>query len=84
MYYRESGEIRFWKELTTPQDPIEAVIAGLKEVGDLNLVETPARDHDRDECPFDSARSQRGRMLPLPVSETYPLFSGVTDAAITI
>ena len=39
VYYRESGEIRFWKELTTPQDPIEAVIAGLKEVGDLNLVE---------------------------------------------
>jgi len=39
VYYRESGEIRFWKELTTPQDPIEAVIAGLKEVDDLNLVE---------------------------------------------
>lgn len=39
VYYRESGEIRFWKELTTPQDPIEAVIAGLKEVDDLHLVE---------------------------------------------
>jgi len=35
VYYRESGEIRFWKELTTPQDPIEAVIAGLKEVDTL-------------------------------------------------
>ena len=39
VYYRKSGEIRFWKELTTPRDPIEAVIAGLKEVDDLNLVE---------------------------------------------
>jgi N-methylhydantoinase A len=39
LYCRESGEIRFWKELTTPQDPIEAVMTGLREVGDLNLVE---------------------------------------------
>src|SRR5258708_35406697 len=39
LYCRESGEIRFWKELTTPQDPLEAVMAGLREVGDLNLVE---------------------------------------------
>ena len=39
VYYQQSGKIRFWKELTTPQDPIEAVIAGLREVDDLNLVE---------------------------------------------
>ncbi len=39
LYCRESGEVRFWKELTTPQDPIEAVIAGLKQVGDLDRVE---------------------------------------------
>jgi N-methylhydantoinase A len=39
LYRRESGEIRFWKELTTPQDPIEGVMMGLREVGDLSSVE---------------------------------------------
>lgn len=38
LYRRDSGEIRFWKELTTPQDPIEAVMTGLREVGDLTSV----------------------------------------------
>ena len=39
LYRRDSGEIRFWKELTTPQDPIEAVMKGLRAVGDLTSVE---------------------------------------------
>jgi N-methylhydantoinase A len=39
LYCRETEEVRFWKELTTPLDPIEAVMTGLKEVDDLDQVE---------------------------------------------
>lgn len=34
-YLRESKKIEFWKELTTPDDPVAAVIAGLKRVQNL-------------------------------------------------
>ena len=37
LYFHESGKTEFWKEPTTPDDPIEAVIAGLKRVHDLSL-----------------------------------------------
>jgi N-methylhydantoinase A len=37
-YFQESGKIQFWKEPSTLEDPIEAVITGLKRIGDLNLV----------------------------------------------
>ena len=39
LYCRETEEVRFWKELTTPVDPIEAVMTGFKEVDDLDQVE---------------------------------------------
>lgn len=32
LYFEESGKIEFWKELTTPEDPISGVIAGLERV----------------------------------------------------
>src|ERR1700733_12327944 len=34
-YLRQSKKIEFWKELTTPDDPVAAVIAGLKRVPNL-------------------------------------------------
>jgi N-methylhydantoinase A len=37
LYFQESGETQFWKEPTTPEDPIEAVIAGLQRVHGLDL-----------------------------------------------
>jgi N-methylhydantoinase A len=39
LYLQESNKIEFWKELTTPQDPIAAVIRGLKRVPDLTLTD---------------------------------------------
>jgi N-methylhydantoinase A len=39
LYRQQSGKIEFWKEPTTPEDPIEAVIAGLKRVADLSLAD---------------------------------------------
>jgi N-methylhydantoinase A len=39
LYLQQSGKIEFWKEPTTPADPIEAVIAGLKRVQNLSLVD---------------------------------------------
>jgi N-methylhydantoinase A len=39
LYCRETEEVRFWKELTTPLDPIDAVMTGLKEVDDLEQIE---------------------------------------------
>jgi N-methylhydantoinase A len=38
-YLRQSKEIEFWKELTTPDDPVAAVIAGLKRVHNLTLAD---------------------------------------------
>jgi N-methylhydantoinase A len=37
LYLQQSGKIEFWKEPSTPEDPIEAVIAGLKRVDNLSL-----------------------------------------------
>src|ERR1700730_2857784 len=39
LYLQQSGKIEFWKEPTTPADPIEAVIAGLKRVQNLSLAD---------------------------------------------
>jgi N-methylhydantoinase A len=39
LYLQQSGKIEFWKEPTTPADPIEAVIAGLKRVHNLSLAD---------------------------------------------
>ena len=38
-YLRQSRKIEFWKELTTPDDPVAAVIAGLKRVRNLTLAD---------------------------------------------
>jgi N-methylhydantoinase A len=38
-YLRESKKIEFWKELTTPDDPVAAVIAGLKRVQNLTAAD---------------------------------------------
>jgi N-methylhydantoinase A len=38
LYFEEARKIEFWKELTTPEDPIAGIIAGLKRVQTL----TPA------------------------------------------
>jgi N-methylhydantoinase A len=38
-YLRESKKIEFWKELTTPDDPVAAVIAGLKRVQNLTVAD---------------------------------------------
>jgi N-methylhydantoinase A len=37
LYLQQSNKIEFWKELTTPEDPIAAVIAGLQRVRNLGL-----------------------------------------------
>lgn len=37
-YFHDTGKVELWKEPTTPEDPIEAVIAGLQRIGDINLV----------------------------------------------
>src|ERR1700730_19028626 len=37
LYLQQSNKIEFWKELTTPEDPIAAVIAGLQRVHNLGL-----------------------------------------------
>jgi N-methylhydantoinase A len=34
-YLRQANKLEFWKELTTPEDPVAAVIAGLKRVHGL-------------------------------------------------
>jgi N-methylhydantoinase A len=38
-YLRQSKKIEFWKELTTPDDPVAAVIAGLKRVQNLTMAD---------------------------------------------
>ena len=38
-YLRESNKIEFWKELTTPDDPVAAVIAGLRRVPNLTVAD---------------------------------------------
>jgi N-methylhydantoinase A len=38
-YLRQSKKIEFWKELTTPDDPVAAVIAGLKRVQNLTVAD---------------------------------------------
>src|SRR6202048_4529764 len=38
-YLRQSKKIEFWKELTTPNDPVAAVIEGLKRVHHLTLAD---------------------------------------------
>jgi N-methylhydantoinase A len=38
-YLQHSKKIEFWKELTTPDDPIAAVIAGLKRVQNLTVAD---------------------------------------------
>ena len=38
-YLRQSKKIEFWKELTTPDDPVAAVIAGLKRVQNLTAAD---------------------------------------------
>jgi N-methylhydantoinase A len=38
-YLRQSKKIEFWKELTTPDDPVAAVIAGLKRVPNLTAAD---------------------------------------------
>ena len=37
-YDSQSGAIHNWKNLTTPQDPIEGVLQGLKQIQDLDVV----------------------------------------------
>lgn len=37
-YDSKSGAIRNWKNLTTPKDPIEGVLEGLKQIKDLDVV----------------------------------------------
>jgi N-methylhydantoinase A len=38
-YLRQSKKIEFWKELTTPDDPVAAVIAGLQRVPSLTVAD---------------------------------------------
>jgi N-methylhydantoinase A len=38
-YLRQSKKIEFWKELTTPDDPVAAVIAGLQRVQNLTVAD---------------------------------------------
>jgi N-methylhydantoinase A len=38
-YLRQSKKIEFWKELTTPADPVAAVIAGLKRVPNMTATD---------------------------------------------
>jgi N-methylhydantoinase A len=37
-YDPDTGRLRNWKNLTTPRDPVEGILQGLKEAGDLSQI----------------------------------------------